>query len=103
MWYSCQWYTAYGKCTTNVAHNRSFYVTGHPELFYIFPWLYKPFTYSGREIYSFCTYCCTSTKFHYLFNFTIFTGPEDALNLICVKYYDIGTSLYALVPLITFV
>ncbi len=27
------------------------------------------------------------TKFHYLFNFSVFTDPEDALNLICVKYY----------------
>ncbi len=31
---------------------------------------------------------CTSTKFHYLFNFTIFTNPEDALYLICMKYYE---------------
>ncbi len=35
--------------------------------------------------------CCTSNKFHYLINFTIFT--EDALNLICVKYYEIGIKL----------
>ncbi len=40
-----------------------------------------------------------STKFHYLFNFTIFTDPEDAIKLICMKYYEIGIKQYALVPL----
>ncbi len=29
---------------------------------------------------------CTSTKFHYLFNFNIFSDPEDALNWICIKH-----------------
>ncbi len=38
---------------------------------------------------------CTSTKFQYPFNFTIFTDPEDALILICVKYHEIGINLYA--------
>ncbi len=36
---------------------------------------------------------CTSTNFHNLFNFTIFSDPEDVLKLICVKYYGIGINL----------
>ncbi len=36
---------------------------------------------------------CTFTKFHYLINFTIFTDHEDALNLICMKYYEIDIIL----------
>ncbi len=39
------------------------------------------------------TIYCTSTKFQYLSNFTIFTHPEDALNLISVKYYEIDINL----------
>ncbi len=35
---------------------------------------------------------CTSTKFHYLFNFIIFTDPEEALNLICMEWASIGIS-----------
>ncbi len=44
----------------------------------------------------YCTTLCgtvTSTKFHYLFNCTIFTYPEDRLKLFCIKYYDIGIEL----------
>ncbi len=29
---------------------------------------------------------CTITKCYYLFNFTIFTDHEEALNLICMEY-----------------
>ncbi len=38
---------------------------------------------------------CSSTKFHLfcLFNFTIFSDPENALNLICMKYYEIDINL----------
>ncbi len=36
---------------------------------------------------------CTCTKFYYLFYFTIFTDPEDTLNLNCTKYYEIGINL----------
>ncbi len=43
---------------------------------------------------------CTSTKFHYLFNFTIFTYPEDALNIICVQCYKMDINLLELVPLV---
>ncbi len=32
-------------------------------------------------------------NFTYLFNFTILTDPEYALNLICMKYYEIGVNL----------
>ncbi len=35
----------------------------------------------------------TSTKFRYIFNFTIFTDPEDALILICLKYYELSINL----------
>ncbi len=37
---------------------------------------------------------CTSIKFYYLFNFNIFTGVEDVLNLISMKYYEIGINLF---------
>ncbi len=43
---------------------------------------------------------CTSTKFYYVLNFTIFTDPEDVLNLICVKHNKIDINLQALVPLV---
>ncbi len=36
---------------------------------------------------------CTSTKFHCLLNCTIFTDQEDVLNLIDVKYFEIGINL----------
>ncbi len=37
---------------------------------------------------------CTFTKFNYLINFTIFTDPEDVLNLFCMKYYEIDINQY---------
>ncbi len=43
----------------------------------------------------------TSTIFHYPFKFTIFTDPEDALNLNCMKYYEIGINVQTLVSLVS--
>ncbi len=34
-----------------------------------------------------------STKFYHLLNFIIFTDPDGVLNLICMKYYEIGINL----------
>ncbi len=44
-------------------------------------------------------YYCTSTKFHWLFNLTIFADPEDVLNLSCVKYFELDINLQTLVSL----
>ncbi len=66
----------------------------------LFPWrgmmsyqsLYGLMTVSGKGGNTISRYC-TSTKCHYLFNFTIFTDPEDVLDLICMKYYEISINL----------
>lgn len=31
---------------------------------------------------------CTSTKFHFIFYSTTFADPDDALNLICINWYQ---------------
>ncbi len=42
---------------------------------------------------------CTRTEVPYLFNFTLFNDHGVALNLACMKYYEIFMNLLALVSL----
>ncbi len=48
----------------------------------------KVYVYACKIIFKILVYC-TVSKFHYLFNFNIFTDPEDVLKLICMKYYEL--------------
>ncbi len=52
--------------------------------------LYHAVCHQIRLIY---TVYCTSTKYYYLFNLITFTETKDAVNFICVKYYEIGINL----------
>ncbi len=49
--------------------------------------------YDGVRRYLIRQSICTSTKFYFLFNFTVFTYLKDVLNLICMKYYELGIHL----------
>ncbi len=44
---------------------------------------------------------CTSTKFHYLFNFIIFTDSKNALNLIFAKFCEILWNRYQSIDIST--
>ncbi len=53
----------------------------------------------GHELLKAIPIAHLNTVRHCLFNFIIFADPEDALNLICMKY-EIGVNLWTLVQLV---